>query len=368
METKPPVLTPFDEIQLKRAIALAAQARSLGEKPFGAVLTQGERVVHTAHDQRAAHKDPTAHAEMCAISEYCRQTGQIELEGFTLYSSTEPCGMCAGAIRSARISRVVYSVSQPMLRSITGGFLRPRCAEELASNAEARVLGPALPELGMAVLDRFPFDRFRKKDPQWLYWAKRLQAISQNGLLFADNPYHRERYEDVGQIALEIMARGGEADLDQLRGIFARETGYATPKIDVRGVVAKGQSLLFVKESDDGTWSLPGGWCDPGFSPGEAVENEVREESGLRTRAVKLLGIYDQSKHFENPPSPYHIYSMYFLCRYRDGELGGSMETDDAAFFGRDRVPRLSPERVTPGLVARMYEHLDHPEWPADFD
>lgn len=131
-------------------------------------------------------------------------------------------------------------------------------------------------------------------EPQWLQWAKRLQAMAQNGLTFAENPFEIERYEAIQEIALEMMAEGAQTDITQLRDIFLADVGYATPKVDVRGVVFRDDALLLVKERRDGGWTLPGGWADIGDSPSDAVVREIDEESGYKTRVIKLLAVYDQ--------------------------------------------------------------------------
>ena len=99
-------------------------------------------------------------------------------------------------------------------------------------------------------------------DPSWLRWAKGLQAIAQNGLTFATDAYDRERYRAVRGVAAEMMAAGSETDTESVLELFARETGYATPKVDVRGAVFRGDIILLVREASDGRWSLPGGWAD----------------------------------------------------------------------------------------------------------
>ena len=76
------------------------------------------------------------------------------LDGYTLYTSTEPCVMCAGAIHWARISRVVFSVSQAMLQAITGGLPKPTAASLINSGRQrAEVVGPLLPDEGLRVFD-----------------------------------------------------------------------------------------------------------------------------------------------------------------------------------------------------------------------
>lgn len=204
-------------------------------------------------------------------------------------------------------------------------------------------------------------------DPQWLEWAKRLQAAGQNGLTYAQNPFDRERYQSICDIAADIMAAYSDTELTAIADLFSREVGHATPKVDVRGAVFRGDDILLVQERSDGHWSLPGGWADVYDSPSEATVREVWEESGYRTRAVKLLAVYDRAKH-PHPPMPYHAYKLFFLCELLGGSPAGSMETEGVAFFAETDLPELSLGRTTPGQIARVFEHHRHPEWPADFD
>lgn len=205
-------------------------------------------------------------------------------------------------------------------------------------------------------------------DPQWLEWAKRLQAIAQNGLTFARDPFDVERYEAVRQIAAEIISAGSSADIPFVLDLFSGEIGYATPKVDVRGVVFSEDALLLVRERADNRWTLPGGWADVCESPSESVTREVYEESGYKTRAVKLLAVYDRSKHPHTRPFPYHVYKMFFRCEITGGAAAEGMETSEVSFFHEDEIPELSLERITPAQVARLFEHQQHPDWPADFD
>jgi tRNA(Arg) A34 adenosine deaminase TadA len=161
MPTEPTVTTRQrrqDEGFLRQAIALAHRTRQQGADPFGAVLVLDGTAVHQAWDRSVECSDPTFHAELGVISEYCRAQRFFSLDGYTLYSSTEPCAMCAGAIHWARISRVVFSVSQAMLQEISGG--RPKAGCESIINLGRRkveILGPLLPEEGLAVFDDYLF-------------------------------------------------------------------------------------------------------------------------------------------------------------------------------------------------------------------
>jgi ADP-ribose pyrophosphatase YjhB (NUDIX family) len=203
-------------------------------------------------------------------------------------------------------------------------------------------------------------------DARWADWASRLNAIAQNGLTFSRDPFDIERYTSVRNIAAEIMAAHTGVETTLVRDFFAREEGYATPKVDVRGVVFRDGTLLFVKEPEDGFWSLPGGWADVGDSPSEAVVREVFEESGYTTQAVKLLALYDRNKH-AHPPSPHHAYKLFIRCELLSQVPAGSAETE-ARFFEEGAIPELSVARVTVEQIARLFEHYRHPEWPADLD
>lgn len=209
----------------------------------------------------------------------------------------------------------------------------------------------------------------------WLDWARKLQAIAQNGLTYGRDPYDVERFKSVRDIASQMMAVHADADPAYVRDLFASEIGHATPKVDVRGVVFQDDSMLLVRERSDGGWTLPGGWADVGESPAEAVVREIDEESGYRTRAVKLLAVFDRDRH-PHTPLPYYVYKLFFRCELISGHPpatearhGGAYdETIGVGFFRADELPPLSTGRVTPAQIQRFFDHYHHPHWPADFD
>ena len=94
---------------MQQALELAEQARAAGEVPIGAVIVVGGEVVGKGSNSPIAANDPTAHAEMLAMREACSRIGNYRLEGATLYSTLEPCVMCAGALVAARVSRLVFA-------------------------------------------------------------------------------------------------------------------------------------------------------------------------------------------------------------------------------------------------------------------
>ena len=206
-------------------------------------------------------------------------------------------------------------------------------------------------------------------EPRWLQWAKELQSIAQIGLAYpSGSHFDRERYERVREIAAEMMSAGGGLDRTVLLGLFEREVGYATPKVDVRGVVFREEKVLLVEEAADGGWTLPGGWADVNETPKESVVREVFEESGFETEPVKLLAVYDRSKHEHVPHFPYHVYKLFIMCELTGGEARASLETSRVGFYGEDELPELSVSRVTVAQIRRFFEHRRHPEWPTDLD
>jgi ADP-ribose pyrophosphatase YjhB (NUDIX family) len=195
---------------------------------------------------------------------------------------------------------------------------------------------------------------------KWLEWAKQIQAISQIGLTYAKDPYDIERYEQLRNLSIEIVNEYTNAGVPLLKEAFANEKGYATPKVDIRGVVFRGDRILLVKEKADGGWSLPGGWADIGLSPKEVAVKEVREESGFEVEPVKLLAILDKSKH-NHPPSLYHTYKLFILCEIVGGSDQAGMETSAVGFFARDRLPELSEERNTYEQIQLMFDLHENP-------
>lgn len=204
-------------------------------------------------------------------------------------------------------------------------------------------------------------------NPKWLEWAKKLQAIAQTGLTYTQSPYDVERYKSLRAIAAEIMATHADVEPEYVLDLFAREVGYATPKVDVRGVVFRDRTVLLVREREDGCWTLPGGWADIGDSPSEVAVREIYEESGYHTRVVKLLAVYDRDRH-GHPPLVHHAYKMFFQCELLGGSPSPSIETDEVAFFSEDKIPQLSLTRVVPTQIARIFQHYRQPDLPTDFD
>jgi ADP-ribose pyrophosphatase YjhB (NUDIX family) len=201
----------------------------------------------------------------------------------------------------------------------------------------------------------------------WLEIAKRLQAVAQAGLEYSDNKYDIDRYQQIRQISVEMVRDFTGLPMEKLVDVFASEKGYQTPKVDVRGVVFRGNKILLVRETIDGCWSVPGGWADVGLTPSEVARKEVFEEAGLQVKPVRLLAVLDKMCH-SHPPDMYHIYKIFILCEEQGGTLQNGMETSETGFFGLDELPPLSVPRITTEQIRLMFDYKNNPHKPAICD
>jgi ADP-ribose pyrophosphatase YjhB (NUDIX family) len=202
-----------------------------------------------------------------------------------------------------------------------------------------------------------------------LQWARKVQAIAQNGLAFTQDPYDRERFEQLQQLVTTMLTSQLTITPEQVQGLWLGDDGYATPKIDVRGAVFDQDKVLLVRERSDGKWTLPGGWVDVGDGPAFAVEREIREESGYLAKAVKLAALFDKNNPAHgHPPSILHIYKLFFLCELTGGAPATSTETDGVEFFPVGSLPPLSTGRATQSEIERLYQHHLNRGLPTDFD
>jgi ADP-ribose pyrophosphatase YjhB (NUDIX family) len=200
-----------------------------------------------------------------------------------------------------------------------------------------------------------------------LVWARQLQAIAQNGLAFSRDPFDRQRYIQLQELAASMLSSELEVPAATARSFWDGEHGYATPKVDVRGGVFAAERVLLVRERSDGRWTLPGGWVDVNDAPAAAVAREIREESGYEARAVKLAALVDKNRH-PHPPGVHHIYKLFFVCELTGGSPRASDETDAVQFFPVNALPELSTGRVLAPQIERLYQHRLNPALPTDFD
>jgi len=144
---------------MRRALQEAEAAADENEVPVGAVIVHGERhVIAADHNRREQLRDPTAHAEMLAITQAAEALGSWRLDDCTLYVTLEPCPMCAGAILQARIPRVVYGADDSKAGAVQSLF---RLLNDVRLNHQCSVVSGILAESCGDLLKRF-FQRQRE--------------------------------------------------------------------------------------------------------------------------------------------------------------------------------------------------------------
>ena len=198
----------------------------------------------------------------------------------------------------------------------------------------------------------------------------KLAALAQDGLTFATGDYDLDRYRQVSELATGLLAAIGGRPGADLAIELGRDSGYATPKVDVRGAIFDdAERVLLMREKTDGRWSLPGGWADPGDAPSVAVTREILEETGYHSSAVKLIACWDRDRQGNLPPLPVHVYKLFFLCR-RSGAVQSpaELETLEVGWFGLGELPPLSLGRVNHRQLERALAHHRDPSLPTEFD
>lgn len=176
---------------------------------------------------------------------------------------------------------------------------------------------------------------------------QRILAIAQSGKMFGKDVFDQERYAELEQISLSLIAHLGEEPIEKIQGLFSHETGYPTPKIDVRGFcLNEKQEILLVKDQKTKEWSLPGGFAEIGLTPKENMQKEMLEETGFEVAVQTLLAIFDTNQT-SNVSQSFQYYKLVFACQLLSGEFKANHEVHQMDFFGIHRLPPLSKKRTT---------------------
>lgn len=200
----------------------------------------------------------------------------------------------------------------------------------------------------------------------WLKWAIEIQSIAQCGLAYTKDIYDMERFERLRDISAEMLGCKTEIPVEKVKGLFCNESGYQTPKIDTRAAVFKDGKILLVHEKN-GAWSLPGGWVDVLESVGSNTVKEVKEESGLDVKAVKIIAIQDRNRH-NDPPYAYGVCKIFVLCELLGGSFVPNIETTEAGWFSLEQLPLLAEEKCNRKQVEMCFLAGKNPAWEVLFD
>lgn len=202
---------------------------------------------------------------------------------------------------------------------------------------------------------------------KWLEFALRIQSIAQAGLEYGTDKFDRERYAELRKIAAEMIATKTDVSPDKVYGLFCNETGYQTPKIDTRAAVFVNDKILLVHENN-GTWALPGGWCDVDQSVATNTVKEVQEETGLAVTPIRLIAVQDWRKH-NAVNYIYGVVKIFLMCRYDSGRFEENIETSEIGYFDRDTLPdNLAVEKSTREQIMMCFDAHDNPNWQVLFD
>lgn len=205
------------------------------------------------------------------------------------------------------------------------------------------------------------------KNDKLLSWATELQSLAQAGLTYGKDKYDIERYQRIRDISAEIIAEKADVSFEKAKELFCNETGYQTPKIDTRAAVFKNGKILLVHE-ENGTWSLPGGWCDVNMSVGDNTVKETFEEAGLTVKPVRLIAVQDRNRH-NTPVYAYGVTKVFILCSLIGGEFRANTETTESRYFSRDDIPEnLANEKNTKEQILMCFDAAADENFPVNFD
>jgi len=158
-----------------------------------------------------------------------------------------------------------------------------------------------------------------------------LQTIASNGLNFTTNPYDRERYERLMDLASEYYGQVLELPPPEVRRRLSAELGYITPKVGAEAAIFDPDGrILLVRRADDGRWCLPCGWVEPNESPAETAVRETREETGLIVQAMRLVDVFTRKP--AQGFGPHSAVAIVYLCEVRDGAIRPSHEVTDIRY------------------------------------
>lgn len=197
-------------------------------------------------------------------------------------------------------------------------------------------------------------------------YSAELQSLAQAGLFYGKDVYDKERYERIRDIAAEIMAMKTDLPLCKVKELFCSDYGYQTPKVDTRAAIFRDDKILLVHEKN-GTWSLPGGWCEFNMSPADNTVKEAREEAGRNITVKSVIAVQSREKH-NKPQYAYGVVKIFYLCSDLGGEFCENSETTEAKFFACEDLPRLAEEKCNKEQILMCFKANSDKNWVTLFD
>jgi 8-oxo-dGTP pyrophosphatase MutT (NUDIX family) len=158
-----------------------------------------------------------------------------------------------------------------------------------------------------------------------------LRSVAQMGLYYSKDPYDRQRYQRLMDIASLEYEHITGIPSQEIKDRFSKELGYITPKVGIQGAIVNERGeLLLEQRADDAKWGLPAGWMEVGESPAQCIQRELLEEANLQVIPETIIGFYNRlAGMFYQPHASVHI---LYWCRLTGGELTKSFESIDMKF------------------------------------
>lgn len=203
------------------------------------------------------------------------------------------------------------------------------------------------------------------ENQNWLKWAIRLQSLAQAGLAYGKDKFDCERFQEIRDIAAQMLVEPSGLPEDRVAELFCYETGYQTPKIDTRAAIFQGERILLVQEAD-GKWALPGGWCDVDLTVRENVIKEVKDEAGLDVTADFLVAVLDNSQ--AHPSSAYKVTKIFVRCTALGGHFSPNSETLASQYFALADLPVLSLHKTSREHIKLCFQAHQAQTWQTIFN
>lgn len=200
---------------------------------------------------------------------------------------------------------------------------------------------------------------------------EKLQAIAQTGKHYSKDVFDRERYDQLEDVSKQLITKlVKNPSQKQLDIFFDADTGYVTPKVDIRAATFKDNKILLVREKSSGEWSIPGGWGDVGYSAAEIAVKETFEEAGIKVKPKRMIAIKDMQKNHYPKKNLNYIYKLFFECIPTEDDIHSGVETSDVRYFTLDEALKLnlSLARNMPDDFKRAFACHKADNWETYFD
>jgi 8-oxo-dGTP pyrophosphatase MutT (NUDIX family) len=187
--------------------------------------------------------------------------------------------------------------------------------------------------------------------------ADELRAHAALGLQYSQNEYDRHRFQQILSVSARLVASVEERPFEEVLSQFEDNLQQVSPRLAADAAIFRNGKILLIQRSDSGLWCMPGGGVDVGETLTEAVLRELWEETGLRGRIIRLLGILD-SRKWRSLSKVQLYYAMFEVEIDENSEPSTSLEASAVGFFGENELPSLFSSHCT--RVPLVFKQMRH--------